>query len=417
MTYEPVDSEALVPEIDEVYDPSSLRPQELSAVYDISRAVSRAVDMETTLEEITRLARPVFIFDNFVLYVRGSERVLEPKFARAIGRGRFNEADLAWGEQVAYDAFHSSQTVIRFEQLAEENADRTKTRFFIGIPLRLGDQLMGVQVFIRFGGPPFLPDQVRLADFIADNIAQLLEHQQLVEKIANLEAQRRLHALQDGFISMISHELLTPLGFIKGYATTLLRDDIQWEEETRREFLMIIDEETDRLRELIDNLLDSSRLQAGTLKMEFRVLRLDVFLKEVQMRARVRHTDLDLQLDIQSPGVKALIDPTRLAQVFDNLVSNAVKYAPGSPVYLRIVLQEDRVLISVKDRGPGIPPEHLENLFKRFFRVPGSDSSARGTGLGLYICRQIVQAHQGEITVESTLGEGTCFNILLPASG
>ncbi|HEX9029167.1 MAG TPA: histidine kinase dimerization/phospho-acceptor domain-containing protein, partial [Anaerolineales bacterium] len=257
----------------------ALRPQELEAIYAISRTISRAIDTDSALDEIIHLVRPVFIFDNIVLYAQREDGSLEPSYARAIGRGRFREADLAWGEYTANDAFQSGKTVLRVEELAEASEDRTRMRYFLGLPLTLGEQVMGALVFIRFGGPPYTPDQIHLAEFIDTHIAQLLSRRKLIERVASLEARRRLDSLQDDFIATISHELLTPLGFIKGYATTLLREDTTWDESTRREFLTIIDEEADRLRELIDNLMDSSRLQAGTMRMSFQPVRLDTFLK------------------------------------------------------------------------------------------------------------------------------------------
>lgn len=390
-----------------------LRPQELEAVYAISRAVARAVDTETALDEIIRLARPVFIFDNMVLYQQRESGALEPTFARAIGRGRFREADLAWGELTATDAFQSGQTVIRIEELPPIE-DRTSARYSLGLPLNLGNQVIGAVVFIRFGGPPYSPDHIHLAEFIGVHVAQLLEHRDLVERIASLEARRRLDSLQDDFIAMISHELLTPLGFIKGYATTLLREDTAWDDTARREFLTIIDEESDRLRELIDNLMDSSRLQAGTLHMNFQPLRLDTLLKDISLRAGSRDETLRIDLQLRTLGLQTQADPARLAQVFDNLLGNASKYAPGSPVMIALERVDDMARITVQDSGPGIPTEHLANLFRRFFRVPGQNTSIRGTGLGLYICRQIIQAHQGEIMAQSTQGQGTTFTILLP---
>lgn len=399
---------------EEISDPGTLRPKELEAVYGISRAVSRAVDIETVLNEVTQLARPVFIFDNFVLYSNRDDGAIEPKYARAIGRGRAREADLAWGEATANEAYQSGQTVLRVEELAEASEDRMSARYFLGLPLKLGDQVMGALIFIRFGGPDYTPDQIHLADFIAVHVAQLLEHRQLVARIANLEAQRRLDHLQDDFIAMISHELLTPLGFIKGYATTLMREDTNWDDCSRREFLSIIDEESDRLRELIDNLLDSSRLQAGTLHMNFQPLRLDTLLKDISLRATSRDENMKIKLDIGPKGLQIQADPARLAQVFDNLLSNAAKYAPSSTVTINLDQVDSMVRIALKDNGPGIAPEHLEHLFKRFYRVPGQNTSIRGTGLGLYICRQIIQAHHGEIIAESTIGHGTTFYIYLP---
>lgn len=392
----------------------TLRPEELEAVYSISRAVASARDVDSALDGIIRLARPVFIFDSLVLYVQQDSENLGPAFARAIGRGRFKEAELAWGEATAYEVLQSSMVANRIEDAGDGVKDRTRLRYLLGLPLHLEKELTGALVFIRFGGPPYEPDQVRLAEFITGHIAQLLGHDRLVERIASLEAERRLDRLQEDFIATVSHELLTPLGFIKGYATTLLREDTQWDDETRQEFLTIIDEEADRLHELIENLMDSSRLQAGTLRMNFQLLRADVFLKDITLRATSRHEDLDIQLKPEVSDVKISADPTRLAQVFDNLLTNASKYAPGSTVEIACAREGESVHITMKDNGPGIPPEHIGHLFKRFFRVPTKESSVHGTGLGLFICRQIVRAHGGEIWVESKPNEGAHFHIRLP---
>jgi signal transduction histidine kinase len=393
---------------------AALRPQELEAVYSISRAVAGAVDTETALNEIIRLARPVFIFDNMVLYVQQEGAAPEPVFARAIGRGRFLEADLAWGEVIANDAYQSAETITRMEKLPDADEDRTKLRYLLGLPLKIGEKVMGSLVFIRFGGPTYTSDQIHLAEFITVHVAQLLDHRKLVERVANLEAKRRLDNLQDDFIATISHELLTPLGFIKGYATTLLRDDTNWDADTYREFLTIIDEEADRLRELIDNLMDSSRLQSGTLRISFQPVRVEALLRDIALRASSRDDNLKINLKLNAPGLQIQADPTRLAQVFENLLSNARKYAPGSTILISLEIVDEMAKISVRDNGPGIPEEHLKNIFQRFYRVPGDNTSIRGTGLGLYIVRQIIHAHHGEINVESKVGEGTNFNIYLP---
>jgi signal transduction histidine kinase len=395
--------------------PSVLRPEELEAVYAISRAVARSVNLDTALNEIIRLARPVFIFDNMVLYLQKGDNSLEAAYARAIGRGRSQEADLAWGETTALEAIATDQVMIRIEKMDDYEKDRTRLRYSLGLPLGWGAKdAMGALVFIRFGGPSFKPDQIRLSEFIAVHVAQLLGHTHLVQRVATLEAEHRLNRLQEDFIATVSHELLTPLGFIKGYATTLLRDDINWDDNARNEFLTIIDDEADRLRELIENLMDSSRLQAGTLRMSFQPIRLDTFLKDMVLRAGSRNEDIQIYLDLKVDGLQIQADPTRLAQVFDNLLANAIKYAPGSRVMITLSVEKNQAYISVSDNGPGIAPEHLNSLFDRFFRVPTNNLTVRGTGLGLYICRRIVQAHNGEITVESKIGKGTIFHIRLP---
>lgn len=391
----------------------ALRPQELEAVYAISRAVARAVDIDSALDKIIRLARPVFIFDNMVLYLQPDTESLEPAYARAIGRGRSQEAELVWGEATASEVIRDGTLVIRKDEV-ENVRDRTRLRYSLGLPLQSGNEIVGALVFIRFGGPTYEPDQIRLAEFIAGHVAQLMEHDKLVERIASLEAERRLDRLQEDFIATVSHELLTPLGFIKGYATTLLRDDTSWDNKTREEFLTIIDEEADRLHELIDNLMDSSRLQAGTLRMSFQPVRLDTFLRDISLRAQTRDGSKIIKLDIQSPNLKIPVDPTRLAQVFDNLLTNATKYAPDALITISLYKNESMAIIDVSDEGPGIAEEHLDQIFKRFYRVPSNNTTVRGTGLGLFICRQIVRAHGGDIDVESQLGKGTTFHIYLP---
>jgi len=395
-------------------DSESLNTQELDAIYAISRVVTRASELDASLDEIIGIARTVFIFDNVVLYVHQKTDNIEPSYARAIGRGRNSESDLAWGESIAKDVLTSGKIVVRQEIAGDVSKDRMNARYFLGLPLISGDNNIGALVFVRYGGPQFTPDHTHLAEYIAGHIAQLYEHGFLITRLSLLEAERQLERLQDDFVATVSHELRTPLGFIKGYATTLLREDTNWNEDDRREFLTIIDEETDRLKELIDNLLDSSRLQSGTLRMEFQPLRLDTLLKDLPLRAKSFDERLTLDVDLETSHLQVQADPTRLAQVFDNLLSNVVKYAPGSKVNITLSSQDNQAHIAVSDNGPGIPEENLPNIFSRFYQVPNQNRSVRGSGLGLFICRRIINAHEGEITAESNFGEGTTFHIYLP---
>ena len=135
--------------LDEPTNPATLRPQELEAVYAISRAVARAVNMDTALDEIVKMARPVFIFDNMVLYLYRGPDSLEPAYARAIGRGRSFEAELAWGEATASEAFQTGQVVIRQDE-SDDSEDRTRLRISLGLPLHTGSDKLGALVFIRF---------------------------------------------------------------------------------------------------------------------------------------------------------------------------------------------------------------------------------------------------------------------------
>jgi signal transduction histidine kinase len=388
---------------------------ELNAVYAIARVVAETYDTEAGLDTVFRLARTIFIFDVVSLFLEEEDGGdLEPSYALALGRGRDREAELTWGEPAAREAFRTGQTVLRQEDSGSGVPTRDRRRDYLGLPMMVGGHRVGGLVFGRFGGPAYPPEHIRLAEFVAWHVGQLLENRRMARRIATLEAQRELARMQDEFISTISHELRTPLGFIKGYVTTLMREDAQWDSPSRAEFLRIIDEEADRLRELIDNLLDSSRLESGTLGMTREPTRVGPLIRDTAYRTQSAYPDIRLELEVPEDLPVLHVDSTRIAQVLDNLLSNAHKYAPGAPVSLRVAREPETLRIEVHDLGPGIPAEHLPHLFQRFYRVPDSQRSVRGTGLGLYICRKIVEAHGGEIGVESKPGSGTRFFFTLP---
>lgn len=378
----------------------------------LGETISRE-DWKLSLDSFFIALRRRFVFDNLAIYlVKGQENALpEVIFARAIGRGKSREAEASWGEDIANRVFTTWKVVVETPQ--QPSSDRISMPYLIGLPLSFLDG-RGALVFVRFGGPEYLDDQVALAALAAAQTARTLERSSLREHIAQLEFARHRAQLQDDFISTVSHDLHTPLGFIKGYATSLLRADTSWDAATQREFLTIIDEETDHLIQLIDRQLDSARLQTGTMAMDFQYVRLENLVRDVVLRMRGRQPGLEVQLDFGPvPPIQA--DNVRLGQVFDNLLDNASKYAPGSKVTIKLAGKGDRVQIDCSDKGPGIPAEHLPHIFERFYRVPGQ-SSKRGTGLGLFICKQIVQAHHGRMTVRTASGKGTSFRIELPIS-
>ncbi len=398
---------------DEMSESVVLRPEDLRAVYAISLAIAQSESIDSAMDLIVLHTRHVLIFDNLVLYIPRDHDGLDPSYARVIGRGKSAEGEIEWGVTIANQAYTSVQTSLLQEKIEGWENNRLFWRDFLGLPLKAGEEVVGVLVFGRFGGPPYTPEQIHLAEFIAAQTTQLVENHHLVERVAKLEAERWLRRMQDDFITTISHELRTPIGFIKGYATTLLREDTNWDDNSRREFLTIIDEEADRLHELIEDLLDSSRLKAGTMFMQLRPVQLDMLLREIVVRSTSRYSGLAIQFNAD-PGVVVMADPIRITQVFDNLLSNAVKYAPGSPVTITLKNSGDSCNISVEDQGPGMAQHHLGHLFERFYRIPETSIANHGTGLGLFICKEIIHGHGGEISVSSEVSKGTTFSINLP---
>jgi K+-sensing histidine kinase KdpD len=387
----------------------------LDHLYEISRIVTQASEWKPALNEIATLVRTIFIFDNIVVYLADpARRELDVMYARAMGRGRTAEGDIAWGESVANQIMDKPRIMVH-EPTGSLDLNRLERPYILGIPLLASERSLGVIVFVRFGSPPFEPEAIRLAEFVAQQIALLVERQNLQVAYQALEQQNAESRLQEDFISTITHELRTPLGFIKGYTTTLLRADTSWDKETQQEFLRIIDQEADRLQELIENLLDSARLQSGNLKMDFQAVRVETLVKSVADRIKLHNPDLKVHIEPDTPGLMIRGDPKRLGQVFENLLNNAVKYAPSSDVWVKIESRvKEGVIIHVEDHGPGIPQRYLAHIFDRFFRNPELEPYVHGSGLGLFICKKIIQAHHGTIYATSSVGEGTTFHIGLP---
>ena len=368
-------------------------------------------DWKKALNLLFLTLRKSFVFDNLVIYlVEKTGALPEAVYARAVGRGRSKEAEASWGEEIANQVVATDKIVV-VTPSDSSSSDRITHPYLLGLPLRLPTG-SGAIVFVRFGGPEYTTEQMPLALLAAVQTARIFERRSLLDSQTQLELARQRAEFQDDFIATMSHELHTPLGFIKGYTTSLLRQDTVWDPATQREFLTIIDEESDQLVTLIDSILDSARLQSGNMPMDFQPVRLDSLLRDVIMRIQSRHKDLEIVQDIV-PSRPIQADTVRLAQVFSNLFDNAIKYAPDSKITISLRVDTNKQIVTFSDQGPGISSEHLPFLFERFYRA-SSHSTKRGTGLGLYICKQIIQAHQGQISVKTVPGKGTAFMIELP---
>lgn len=372
-------------------------------------------DWKKALDELIRSLRDVLIFDNLAIFLaEKDERNSEVAYARAVGREKDAEADANWGETIANQVIKKGEPILKIPSAENETKKRIENAFLLGYPLKASGKLLGAFCIIRFGGPAYTQKDQDIISLAAVIIAYVFEKRALQKSIQELEEAQRQIRLQDDFVSTISHELRTPLGFIKGYSTTLLREDTHWDESTRREFLTIIDEESDHLTELIENLLESARIESETIEMNFQPIRLDALLRDVITRIHARYKNLQVSFDTECTKI-VQGDGTKLAQVFENLFSNAVKYAPGSQIKLKLhKISPTCIEIDFIDNGQGIPKKYLPFIFDRFYRVPSSQGKT-GTGLGLYISKRIIEAHHGKIWAESQTGEGTRFIIRLPA--
>jgi len=388
-----------------------LDPRTLAYIQTLVQAASMKDDWKTALDKVLVALRAEFVFDNVAIYmVDPTTLSLEITHARAVGRGKAAEADAAWGENLANQVL-ARESMVTQDPLDDSN-DRISQAYLLGLPLFNGSTVFGVMVFVRFGGPVYEDVQTTLAAIAGSWVAALLYRKAHEETHQQLAVLQQKVQLQDDFVATISHELRTPLGFIKGYSTTLLRADTTWDEETKQEFLTIIDEEADRLSQLIDNILESAKLQSRSVQLNVQPLRLDALIRDVVIRVCARHKNLEVELRLDPvPPIQG--DNVRITQVFDNLFSNAAKYANGSKIMVATKEDNGSLLVTFSDRGPGIPKAYLPYIFERFYRVPG-DRSSKGSGLGLYICNQIIMAHHGKIWVESELKKGTTFYIQLP---
>lgn len=407
------------------------RTAELSCLFELSKTIASSADLDGMMRAVVRkVAEVLEPVDAAYLYLQ--DPVRGQLVLRAWEGDPPGDLSLRYLE-VASIAFHSRRPVhCTADKGPRPPKERSKQgpsprqggaasiqdrRPLTCVPLLTQDRSLGALLLraslSEDGG---VRADLPLVKALADQAAIAIERARLAREAEQATALREADRLKSMFISTITHELQSPLGFIKGYATTLLRPDADFDEKTSREFLQIISEESDSLSALIDDLLDVSRLEAGALPMERQPISLATLVRRAVQRVGSKSPEhrLLLRLPAKLPTVDA--DPRRIEQVLHNLLDNAVKYSPeGGTVTVSAAVQLGSMVVSVADQGIGIPLDEQSRVFERFYRATAAPSvSRRGVGLGLYICQGIVEAHGGNIWLESSPGSGTAVRFSLP---
>ncbi len=301
------------------------------------------------------------------------------------------------------------------------------------IPLQLDEKTVGVvRLLVEDGirhlhierneglGKDRIDPQATFFWTFLDQATSVIERARLRRESLQIELLRRTDALRSALLSSVSHDLRTPLSSIKAAASSLLQEDVQWSEEERRSFAGAIERESDRLNRLVGNLLDMSRIEGGALKPEKEWYPFDELIHDVldHLQGLLQGRQVDTCIPDDLPPVE--LDYLQMDQVLTNLIENAIRYTmPHSPIEICVEVKDAQLLVSIADQGPGIPPGDLERIFDKFYRVLSTKrkgTSTMGTGLGLAVCRGLVEAHGGRIWAENRAGGGAVFRFTLPLS-
>jgi signal transduction histidine kinase len=409
--------------------------QKLSIIFEIARLLATEGDLETMFSQLLRS-----LIDNFEAADAGILRLYDSETNRLIVKAAqgyqldiLRQTPLAPGEIASGRAFQSGQVELyttpesivaaranmkpEHAKLYREASDgRQEAQSLISMPLVTDHKVGTLTLENRRQPGSFHSADLAFWDAVADLIALAIANALLAQELQDTQALSEANRLKAELISTLAHEMRTPLTSIKGYSTALLLEEASFEPKAQREFLQIIDEECDTLQDLVHDLLESSIIDAGLLRIELQPVRLPL-LAEAVVEDIVRRTEIH-RLLLDFPEVFPIVDadPQRIAQVLRNLVDNAVKYSPaGGLVVVRGEIHADEIVVSVADQGVGIAPEDLNRLFEKFFRVKsGLGRHVVGSGLGLPISHTIVESHGGRIWAESKVGMGTTLYFTLP---
>ncbi|HZU68640.1 MAG TPA: ATP-binding protein [Ktedonobacteraceae bacterium] len=419
--------------------------REMHILFDLVRVTNREDDLSRELSVVARAFVDVFSpwgvracsillpDESGALTVRASANGLAA--IKPEERSSDEEATCSWvlshGQSVKLHETSTSlqKSAYTLRVSATGRAELPDSRYALYLlPLRVGQKAVGVLRLKIEGNPHWLSSESSLDDekerassqtaffwTFLEQASTMIEQASLRQETMQVEVLRRTDALRTALLSSVSHDLRTPLASIKAAASSLQQEDMQWDEEARRSFANTIEREADRLNRLVENLLDMSRIEAGALKPEKEWYSITALIQDVvgRLQPLLQTREIRASLPADLPPVK--IDYLYIDQVLTNLLENATRYTPpDSPIDLSTAVKNNFILVSVADRGPGIPAGERERIFDKFYRILGSQRDTRGSGLGLAVSRGLIEAHGGRIWVEAREGGGSVFRFTLP---
>jgi signal transduction histidine kinase len=417
-------TESRAREAERLRDSLGRRADLLEAANRCARALSSSLDLDKAFDAFIREIRGLIPFDRMaiVLSEDGTAQVMA-----VAGLGADDVLPRGSGRPIhgslLEEVLRTNRSVYRRDM---QRADYPEEEYFLGLglrcrlatPLLQGPRAIGMLSLVRREPRSFRQEEIELAGLLGRLVASAVQNIRAYEaERKTVEELRRLSALRADFVSLVSHELRTPMAAVIGASRTLQQRWRELSPDQRESFLDLIAGETTRLADLIRDVLDTSRIEAGTFSFRFGDVDLAQLVRDTVATAQVGQDEVRLHADVRDPLPEIRGDAERLRQVLTNLIDNAIKYSPaGGEVEVRAYRENGRARIDVRDHGPGIAKEDQKLIFEKFGRVTGRDSSRPGTGLGLFIARSIAEAHGGVLEVHSAPDQGATFTLELPLS-
>ena len=416
-------SQGRVGEAESLRDELGRRADVMEAATRCARALSSSLDLDEAFEAFIRELRGLVPFDRMAIVLEegGAARVIA---VAGVGADIvFTRGSVApVGETVLGEIMRAGQPVYRVDMNdrlypEEDEFIDLGLRCRIAAPLLQGPRAVGMISLVRRQANAFTKQELELVALLGRLVASAVQNIRAYEaERSTVEELRRLSALRADFVSLVSHELRAPMASVVGSAQTLRQ---RWRELTpdqRESFLALISSETERLASLVADVLDTSRIEAGTFTYRFGDVDLGALVRDAVAGVELMQDEVRVTADVlgELPHVRG--DRDRLQQVLTNLLDNAIKYSPaGEQVSVSAYREDSRVHIEVSDHGPGVPADQRGLIFEKFGRGATAGSPGTpGTGLGLFIARSIAVAHGGTLEISPNRGEGSTFVLTLP---